>query len=85
MKRVDSHMMEFSLESIWRALSSRAAVFVGAATALCALLAGAPAHIASMRGAIAWVGVLAISRMFGYAFREPEPKQGEEASTVASK
>ncbi len=77
MNKADSHIMEFSLESIWRALSNRAAVFVGAATALCALAFGAPVRIASLRGAVAWAGILVITRMFGYAFRETASEQLE--------
>ena len=87
MKQADSHIMEFSLDSIWRALSNRAAVFVGSATALSALVAGAPARIASLRGAVAWVGILVISRLFGYAFRETEATrlEVEESSSANSK
>lgn len=87
MKRSDSHIVEFSLESIWRALSNRAAVCVAAATALCALIANAPVHIACLRGGVAWVGVLVLSRMFGYALKDAPitPLDKEEEATSASK
>ena len=80
----DSHSMEFSLDSIWHALSNRAAVCVASTTALCALVSGAPVRIACFRGALAWAGILVISRLFGYAFREPENGQleAEESSTA---
>ena len=86
MERSDSHIVEFSLDTIWNALARRAAVLVGAATALCAMIAGAPPSIASLRGAVAWIGVLAISHMFGFAFRDvvSEPHESEETSPASS-
>ena len=77
----DSHTVEISLESLWRALAGRTAVLVGAATALCALLADAPVRIACLRGFVAWLGVIALSRMFGYAFREAEHELVESTET----
>jgi len=81
----DSHSMEFSLDSIWRALSNRAAVAVASMTALCALVSGAPVRIACFRGALAWAGILVISRLFGYAFREPESSPLEVEESPAAK
>lgn len=84
MERSDSHIVEFSLEMIWSALSRRAAVLVGAATALCAMIADAPVSIACLRGGVAWIGVLAISHMFGYAFRDVERETLEKEETPAA-
>jgi len=47
-----------------RALFSRAAVFVGAGSALVALLCGVPVRIACLRGAAAWVVALALGTVW---------------------
>ena len=78
MNEADSHSAEFPLESLWSAISNRAAVGLGAVTALASLVAGTPVWVASLRGAGAWFGVLAISRVFGAAVRDPQPVPSEE-------
>lgn len=78
MNDADSHSAELPLESLWSALSSRAAVGLGAATALASLIAGTPVWVASLRGAIAWFGVLLISRVFSAAVRDPRPVSSDE-------
>lgn len=47
-----------------RALFARAAVFVGAGSALLSLLSGVPVRIACLRGAGAWVAVLALGAIW---------------------
>ena len=77
MSDADSHSAEFPLESLWSAIANRAAVGLGAVTALASLVAGTPVWVASLRGAAAWFGVLVISRVFRAAVRDPEPNPSE--------
>lgn len=53
---------ELALEATWTALTHRAAALAGALTGLLALLAGAPAQVASLRGALAWCAALLVGR-----------------------
>ena len=84
MGTVDSSFEDSSLTSVWRALTSRLAVAVGATTALLSLIANTPVWVASLRGVVAWLALVLIAKCFGFAFDEPaDPEtEAEEATTT---
>jgi len=53
---------ELQLRPAWQALTKRLAVAAGSLAALISLLHHAPASIASLRGGVAWIVVLTVSR-----------------------
>lgn len=82
METVDSSYEDSSLTSVWRALTSRLAVAVGATTALLSLIADTPVWVASLRGVVAWLALVLIAKCFGFAFDEATESEPEEATTT---
>ncbi len=58
---------EFRLRSAWRSTSGRFAVTAGSFVALLSLFHHIPVSIASLRGGIAYIAVLAVGRFGGFA------------------
>lgn len=65
--QVDSSLGPRPLVLAWRASGLRLAVAAGASVALLSLFGDTPVRIASLRGAIAWAAVLAVTSL-GSAF-----------------
>ena len=68
------------IKSLWIAFGRRAATAAGAITALTSLLSHTPVWVASMRGALAWLAVLALTRVGSWLL---ERTRSEQAGAVA--
>jgi hypothetical protein len=63
------------LLALWTVLVRRLATGIGALTALTALLWHVPLHVASLRGALACLAVLAIGRGAAWLLERTEPQR----------
>ena len=68
---------DIPLEATWTAFVHRAAAVAGAAVGLVALIAGAPAQIASLRGALAWCAALVLGRGARWLVQRTAPPPAE--------
>lgn len=82
MEASDSSTGAPALHPTWTALGHRLAVTVGAATALIGLLRHVPLRFACLRGALAWLAVIALFRV-GRALLERAPLPAEEPLLAA--
>ena len=68
-----------TLVEAWRAVGGQLAVIAGSGTAVTSLLQHTPVYVASMRGAIVWGAVLAITSVGAWlaarTWRAPAPLQ----------
>ncbi len=81
---VDKAPSEAAVRAEWRSFGSRIAVAGGCFIALVSLFHHVPASTAALRGALAWGGVLALTRFSGWvlmhALRFDAQQAGEKAS-----
>ena len=63
MQASDSRRVNVEFLPTWTAFGHRTAVATGAGAALIALLRHVPVHIASLRGALAWLAVVLLFRL----------------------
>lgn len=72
--------MEFSLQTAWRSLVRRIAVLTGAGAGLISLLGDAPVHVATLRGAAGYFGVLLIGRIGALAIDSTTRRASQDSS-----
>ena len=77
-----------TLAEAWRAVGGQLAVIAGSGTAVTSLLQHTPVHVASMRGAIVWGAVLAITSIGAWlaarTWRAPAPSEVDAAEGDAA-
>ena len=59
-----------ALSAAWRSLGQRIAVAGGCFVALLSLFHHVPTSTAALRGGIAWIGVLALTRFSGFVLKQ---------------